>query len=61
MAFILLSGSGDIMKQITVIGGDSRLKTAAEILKSDGFAVKLTDYYTEKEAPRSKVVRAPSE
>ena len=50
MAFILLSGSGDIMKQITVIGGDSRLKTAAEILKSDGFTVNFTDSYTEKEA-----------
>lgn len=59
MAFILISGSGDIMKQITVIGGDSRLKTAAEILKSDGFTVNFTDSYTEKEAQNSDVLLLP--
>lgn len=46
------------MKRITVIGGDSRLKTAAEILK-DSYEVNISDSYTEKEAKNTDVLLLP--
>lgn len=47
------------MKNITVIGGDGRLKTAAEILKGYGFNVNLSGVYGKKEAEESDVLLLP--
>ena len=56
--YFFYTGS-DKMKNITVIGGDSRLKTAAEILKGYGFNVKLSGVYGKKEAEESDVLLLP--
>ena len=47
------------MKKITVLGGDSRLKTAAEILSGYGYRVNILTSPDSKEFEESDVLLLP--